>query len=867
MPATVPNTGHGRKEKNDSAMEIDEESGGAKGAGVKKRTGSSAGGVHRSKLPDFRKIQGSDTGSAGGKAVAQQNDGALYESALDSEDGRSTNDEEEGEMKSCTICQRYVGHLQESRRANDQALEAGLKLRDILVVNQHEEANTAYVRGGLEMTQAMLTAAREEVRELYTKMRELQAEVAVAKDEAARERRSADDYADRLAECRDELSDVKDELQGEISCNERADEYRSRKRAAGGATSSDMSSSREESLPRGPRAMVQAERAPPAIVEDVPMTDAAVQKPMAPVKCTWDNVPTLTQHIITDPAFGMFTQPLPMGTWKFNRDLEFTNVSDFNAAHKWIHTTQCWGVVMAVFRTYYDGQATAHNRRHVTDVQAHAINVFRMPRWFWAVLSVHCVRGKAIEVNFTFWRKVDQPQPGAPIRAIAAYIQQRGIAPAGCLFLDEFHTLNARLVRGFILWDAIGLECPLDSRSPAAKELMHAVAVTTALLNIMAFPGQYRRLIRSEMLMIVETPRLQRWACEEEGPSTEVETAKRLAAMGITTAQVDDLYPYSRQYPAELVENIRPGWDHEDVTRLLQGSEQAANEDGGIPPVLISNDSEVIPRAPLVPWPQPRFNLIHEKGALMDDLPCGGYEDEKVRRVSVPRLETGMVSVTARTDRRGGFRGGFREDQHRAHGGYGRGFGRGRGGAPAGLSASIHAPTPPHGRGDTFSQTITTPSSTLFGHGPTHAYINPTSASVEQATPSTWGSAPGQPSAHYGPFHYQPPSHSGVHLAPTNTSTMSHPASAFSNIGSTSHAPSSHSIPHIASTNAPIMPHPASVFPNLNNMIHAPTSAHTPIYANTAPAASTHDAFAYAPLTDDQLMHGFGHFGAHAPYP
>ncbi|KAF8190254.1 hypothetical protein K438DRAFT_1763265 [Mycena galopus ATCC 62051] len=175
---------------------------------------------------------------------------------------------------------------------------------------------------------------------------------------------------------------------------------------------------------------------------------------------------------------------------------------------------------------------------------------------------------------------------------------------------------------------------------------MHAVAVTTALLNIMAFPGQYRQLIRSEMLTIAETPRLWQWV-REEGPFTEVETAKRLAAMGITTMQVDDLYLYSQQYLAELVENIWPGWDHEDVTQLLQGSEQAANEDGGIPPALISDDSEVIPRALLVPWPQPRFNLIHEKGALMDDLPCSGYENEKVRRVLVPHLETGMVPVTA----------------------------------------------------------------------------------------------------------------------------------------------------------------------------------------------------------------------------
>ncbi|KAF8131248.1 hypothetical protein K438DRAFT_1999057 [Mycena galopus ATCC 62051] len=375
---------------------------------------------------------------------------------------------------------------------------------------------------------------------------------------------------------------------------------------------------------------VQVEHGNQGTNEDVPMTDAGLRKPEALFKCTWDNVPTLTQRILTDPTFAIFTQPPPMGTWKLSRDLGFTNVADYDAAHKWIHTTQCWGVAMTVFRTYYDGCAAAHNRKQVTNVQSHAINVFRMPGWFWAVLSVHSIGGKAVEVNFTFWRKVDQPQTRASTRVIAAYIQQHGIVPAGCPFVDEFHMLNARLVRGFSLWDAIGPKQPLDLRTPAAEELMHAIAVMTALLNIVVFPGHYKRWIQSEMLTIAETPRLRRWVREEDGPSTEVETAKRLTVMGITPVQVDDLYPYSWQYLAELVDNIRPGWNHEDVTRLLHGSEQAAKDAGGVPLLIVTEDSEVIACAPLVPWLQPQFNLIHKKGVLMADLPCRGYEDEQV---------------------------------------------------------------------------------------------------------------------------------------------------------------------------------------------------------------------------------------------
>ncbi|KAF8131249.1 hypothetical protein K438DRAFT_1999058 [Mycena galopus ATCC 62051] len=234
-------------------MEIDEESGGTKGGlGGKKAMGVSAsGGGQRSKLPEFQKDLESDIEGAGsGKTVAQQSGGALCggenimsrelqlrerarlggwrvheelgacicdQTANNPPDSDSENDNEEGEMAKCEICQRCVVHLQASRQAKDQVLEAGLELRDITVASKHGDADAAYMRGELEMTQTMLAAVHNKVKELYVRMGELQAEVAVAKDEAARERRSADDYADRLAECCDELADVKDELQGEIS--------------------------------------------------------------------------------------------------------------------------------------------------------------------------------------------------------------------------------------------------------------------------------------------------------------------------------------------------------------------------------------------------------------------------------------------------------------------------------------------------------------------------------------------------------------------------------------------------------------------------------------------------------------------------
>ncbi|KAJ7933244.1 hypothetical protein B0H13DRAFT_1856276 [Mycena leptocephala] len=243
-----------------------------------------------------------------------------------------------------------------------------------------------------------------------------------------------------------------------------------------------------------------------------------------------------------------------------------------------------------------------------------------------------------------------------------------------------------------------------------------------------------------------------------------------------------------------------------DVQLMRTASDDMLKASGGeAPPPIHSCDPELLPRVPMVLWPQDWYNQIQQEGAQMVSIRQGDIQDDAViqyvsMRSTKPRpAKRGRGGMPAGRGGQRGRGGGFAPDYHTRSPPYHWGapfiaMPRGSGAAPSGkggLQDSIHAPNAAGGFGlsfpeshsipNTFTQPHINPSCSIFGGGPSPGsslHMPP----VHQSTPTpplAWGYPSGSASgAHlhttHQPQRHGPRIHPATPPAPSNYPPQAH---------------------------------------------------------------------------------------------
>ncbi|KAF8186834.1 hypothetical protein K438DRAFT_1765017 [Mycena galopus ATCC 62051] len=737
------------------------------------------------------------------KTMVKGTGDAAADDESDSDDASLSLLEEGEEMeKGCTICFDFTEHTAEAVAADNGGLLATMTVRDRWCAKNAQPHAVARLQGELNATERALAAALED-----------------AKARTEQLRRTEDDLEEE---------------------RRRYDDSRSRKRVA-------TSHSNTTGDGCGPRTAgwtatsVEAQ----GVSKDVTMAEATAA-PTGAVARSWTNMPELSRHIAHDPAMTAFVAPPQGVSWTLTTAGEFSSLDAYSEAHVYVHDNKCWGIGMVLFRTYVDARKNRDNKVELTNLQSFALGRFRMPPWMWAELTI-CIKDDATAKNNVFWQNVSHPEHTQSVRA-AAFLQQRMAGPVGCPFLDKVHTLDARLVRGYLIWSAIG---PPRKKVHSPAEMAHVVAVGRALLGVIMFPNTYEQLLAAEGITINTTSAFQTWNVLDNGVSTDIDTVRRLAAMGVTVEQVDTMYAFGRQYLADLCTHPKYGWEIEELSSMLANIDEYAatqNNGAGLPHTAPMQDSD----------PQ-------DRGAFLLNIPYGHISDRGFTVVTLrpltgtptaPRIQGATSKGGAPGRRNGGAWGTARPIAGVPRGGgCGRGTfgmtGRGGFGGPPHNGATTSAST--HSIGDigevlhansgTFVQTNTTSQSSLFGTGhPSSFTATPHSFPTATGAAHGWDGTPGfvDPAAlHQQPFHSHSSTPQGTAHPTSFTHHAANPASPYG-IHQSMHAPSftqSHNAPPSHSAPAFVPSHPTSQ--------PQPSSGHGVYSFGSLETTSTSDNFAH----------------------
>ncbi|KAF8205355.1 hypothetical protein K438DRAFT_2096607 [Mycena galopus ATCC 62051] len=702
--------------------------------------------------------------------------------------------------------------------------------------------------GELTATERALEAALAEARGWTEQVGALRSDLVASNRSAQRNWDYSKELEKTIDGLREQLRIATNELEEE---RQRYDDSRHRKRAATGqhhpAGEGCNPAGEAGGGPRTARPTGNVEDH--TISEDVTMAEAAVV-PSGTTVPSWSDMPTLARRIVHEPTMTEFTAP-PLGvSWKLSAAGEFSSLDAYSEALTFVHDHKCWGVGIALFRTYVDARKNRDNKVALSSIQSFALGRFRTPPWMWKEFT-SCIKEDATAKNNVFWQNMSHPEPTQSIRAAAAYLQQRMAGPVGCPFLDEFNTLDARLVRGYLLWSAIG---PPRRKAHTPAEMAHVVAVGRALLGIIMFPNTYTRILASEGITISPASAFQTWNTLENGVSADTNTVRRLAAMGVTVEQVDSMCAFGWQYLADLCAHPKYGWELEELTSMLTHVDEhavAQNNGTGIPHTAPRQESDRIPRVLMVPWENAKLNAAQEKGPFLLNIPYGHIADESFLVVTLrPKTSTPVGPRTYGANSRGGAvghgNGGVRGDTCTIANiprGRGRGtFGiHGRSGFGGHVGAANAGTAPPRvevandaqqATLGTFAQTNITPQSSLFETSHQSHYPTPSSTFASHSVPSTgWDATLGyiNPAALQSSLYSSTVSHGSsqqhAHHQSTATSLASSSSAPYG-IHRSMHAPAFQS--HAANSMSHSMPGPLYLFGSLDTTHLSHDFAHLP---------------------------------------
>ncbi|KAF7372743.1 hypothetical protein MSAN_00479700 [Mycena sanguinolenta] len=298
-----------------------------------------------------------------------------------------------------------------------------------------------------------------------------------------------------------------------------------------------------------------------------------------------------------------------------------------------------------------------------------------MPTWMGDVLLKFFADRNAVEANKGFWPRTTKPTIDDPLLAYAAWYQHQGLAPECCPFLDDFHTLNARRLRGFRVWNTIvgspnrGATADLAPNDPI-------LAIARAVLFQLIVPNSYAQDIKTYNVKIAAVEKLQLWPCKQCEPAdlSDGALARGLAAMGLQPSTVDDTYEYLCALASGIIVKSRTGWDVEEVKNLLVACDEVIEAQGSTPPPGLAEPyGELLFHPPGLPWPDKQLNMIQDKLILIKDIPMPpAFSSSSFRFFNFTVAPKAVASPPRGTafSRGGGYRG-----RGGGFAGRGRGFG------------------------------------------------------------------------------------------------------------------------------------------------------------------------------------------------
>ncbi|KAF8128297.1 hypothetical protein K438DRAFT_1948869 [Mycena galopus ATCC 62051] len=529
-----------------------------------------------------------------------------------------------------------------------------------------------HASGKLSVTERILDEANQHIEDLTHDLLEATKSAAKADSEADKFHCDIQRMQVELTNAQKRIQQLEhreDELKAQL---ERVDDGRSRKRTSSAVSnvhSTDHAVAGPARAPVREGAVLSTE--PITNLDgDIPMVDASVPET---AHIDWNRLEGIPRLIIRFHIDEPHVRPRAEELWVITKSREPASIKDWNAARQYAQLHKSWSVELTIFSVYYGARHAPSNA--LTSLQQHALNNYCMP----------------------FWSNA-KPEYGDPVTAYAAVLQRNDHAPAGCPFVDKFQTLESRLVRGAMLWNALNV-APIHGRTSTAAERKECVTAANALLLFLVFPHGYRRELASQALTVAPIERIQPWPCDKLEPDdlSDSIVASRLATMGLSADAVDDAFDFLQNLAAEIVEKRRPGWDITILESLIRNSAEAVQQQGR-PQGKIEEYGELLIHPPGLPWASKELNTAQENGLFLENIPLPPlpgsttiryftFKPERVPETPVRREHDCSHDRVSPQYGRGGTRGGYR-------GGNRGGIGLGRRGGyhDNSLRGSMHAP-------------------------------------------------------------------------------------------------------------------------------------------------------------------------------
>ncbi|KAJ6448457.1 hypothetical protein C8R45DRAFT_947984 [Mycena sanguinolenta] len=206
-----------------------------------------------------------------------------------------------------------------------------------------------------------------------------------------------------------------------------------------------------------------------------------------------------------------------------------------------------------------------------------------------------------------FWPRMTRPTITDPDAAAAAWYQRQGLIPEYCPYMDDFHTLNARLFRGFRTWSVI-TGCP--RRGMATADLAAddpVLAICKAVLHMLLVPDSYRKIC--VLTGIPSNPRKS----SHFGLGSDV--SQPTSAMG-NYRKVSQIWVFNLIASTSCV-----GWDVEVLKNTITACDEGIAAHGHAPPGKKLPYGAYLFHPPGFPWADKLLNGIQEKVVFLMDIP------------------------------------------------------------------------------------------------------------------------------------------------------------------------------------------------------------------------------------------------------
>ncbi|KAJ7102982.1 hypothetical protein C8R43DRAFT_963864 [Mycena crocata] len=535
------------------------------------------------------------------------------ETASEKEERLEEEKEDAEEDKACTHCESYLQHLSAAVLADDGGLEAAINLRNFWHDQTSKASMVARLQGELRATKAVMEKESDRANRLQTEMIDLAAHK-LTND------RELDNCQIRLGKLRNEHDAALDELARlrDALNRDTKDDSRKRKRsdnvgAGAGLRRSDDNRVSDSLFIYGNVEFTEGNV--PLVRSEYPSPDCSLVVKDGKLNTAIDflKLVGIPRSIILE--LHCSSLPPAAGSWPVDRGTFMpTTIAGWSDAYQFSLDRDCWIVAFGVFLVYYIARRIEARNGQLTELQKFALANYRLPCWFFAMCQRLVVNANDWTYNKAFWSKMPQPDYRAPETAAAAHIQHWGHKIPGCPFMDDYDTLDLRLVKGVILWRAITpLPCAENHATRTARaKIMHA------LLSVLAPPGAYQwDLKQNPDIQVAQKRQLVHWELADSDDLTDKVVVTKLASMGFTPEDADEMYAFICNLLDDLRDTPHDGWDPDELDHLIEASRL---KDGQVAPGRPFSKELLFSRPPGLLHALKQTNDALEKAASLEDM-------------------------------------------------------------------------------------------------------------------------------------------------------------------------------------------------------------------------------------------------------